>query len=322
MDKRYRLNEIYNIGTIIVNKKVEVKAHGKVILIGEHSVVYGYNALALPIQALNISTTVEETAGPTWMDTNHYHGAFFVAPDEYDGIKYIVKTMLAKVADAPDVKITYSGEIPIERGLGSSAVVALGTTKALSQFLNLNLDHDEIMEITNHAEMINHGNASGLDAATVSSDYLVFFNKQDGPQQLSQKLGATLLIMDTGELGNTKVAVQAVKKQMDESDLKKKQIARLGELATATQENWLKQNAEEIGKIFNEAQSILASFDLSTEKIDNICKIANDNGALGTKLSGGGLGGIVIALCPNQATAQKIAQKSQANFDNYWIEEI
>ena len=46
------------------------------ILIGEHSVVYGYNALALPIQALNISTTVEETAGPTWMDTNHYHGAF------------------------------------------------------------------------------------------------------------------------------------------------------------------------------------------------------------------------------------------------------
>lgn len=305
-----------------MNKKVEIKAHGKVILIGEHSVVYGYNALALPIQALNISTTVEETAGPTWMDTNHYHGAFFDAPDEYDGIKYIVKTMLAKVADAPNVKITYSGEIPIERGLGSSAVVALGTTKALSQFLNLNLDHDEIMEITNHAEMINHGKASGLDAATVSSDYLVFFNKQDGPQQLSQKLGATLLIMDTGELGNTKVAVQAVKKQMDESDLKKKQITRLGELATATQENWLKQNAKEIGKIFNEAQSILASFDLSTKKIDNICKIANENGALGTKLSGGGLGGIVIVLCPDQETAQKIAKKAQANFDNYWIEEI
>lgn len=79
---------------------------------------------------------------------------------------------------------------------------------------------------------------------------------------------------------------------------------------------------KKLARIFNEAQSILASFDLSTEKIDNICKIANDNGALGTKLSGGGLGGIVIALCPNQATAQKIAQKSQANFDNYWIEEI
>ena len=37
----------------------------------------------------------------------------FDAPDEYDGIKYIVKTMLAKVADAPNVKITYSGEIQL-----------------------------------------------------------------------------------------------------------------------------------------------------------------------------------------------------------------
>ena len=217
-----------------MNKKIEVKAHGKVILIGEHSVVYGYDALALPIQSLNITTTVEETDGPTWMDTTHYHGAFFDAPAEYNGIKYIVKTLLERVKNAPNLKITYTGEIPMERGFGSSAVVALGTTKAVSQFLGLTLSEAEIMEITNHAEMINHGKASGLDAATVNSDYLVFFNKQDGPKQLSQKLGATLLIMDTGELGNTKVAVKSVKKQMDESNLKKKQIARLGELATST----------------------------------------------------------------------------------------
>ena len=242
-----------------MNKKIEVKAHGKVILIGEHSVVYGYDALALPIQSLNITTTVEETDGPTWMDTTHYHGAFFDAPAEYNGIKYIVKTLLERVKNAPNLKITYTGEIPMERGFGSSAVVALGTTKAVSQFLGLTLSEAEIMEITNHAEMINHGKASGLDAATVNSDYLVFFNKQDGPKQLSQKLGATLLIMDTGELGNTKVAVKSVKKQMDESNLKKKQIARLGELATATRQNWFNQNAEEIGKIFNEAENILAS---------------------------------------------------------------
>ena len=170
------------------------------------------------------SRPVEETDGPTWMDTTHYHGAFFDAPAEYDGIKYIVKTLLERVKNAPNLKITYTGEIPMERGFGSSAVVALGTTKAVSQFLGLTLSESEIMEITNHAEMINHGKASGLDAATVNSDYLVFFNKQDGPKQLFQKLGATLLIMDTGELGNTKVAVQSVKKQMDESDLKHDKI--------------------------------------------------------------------------------------------------
>lgn len=88
-------------------------------------------------------------------------------------------------------------------------------------------------------------------------------------------------------------------------------------------ENQLPQHDKrEIGKIFNEAEDILASFKLSTERIDNICKIANENGALGAKLSGGGLGGIVIALCPNQEVAQKIAEKAKANFDNDWIEEI
>ena len=138
----------------------------------------------------------------------------------------------------------------------------------------------------------------------------------------AELLGISVSTLADYELGNTKVAVKSVKKQMDESDLKKKQIARLGELATATRQNWFNQNAEDIGKIFNEAENILASFKLSTERIDNICKIANENGALGAKLSGGGLGGIVIALCPNQEVAQKIAEKAKANFDNYWIEEI
>lgn len=72
--------------------------HGKVILIGEHSVVYGYDALALPITSLHIKTTVEPSE-KMWMDTAHYQ-AFFMAPDEYDGLKYVVKTMLKK----PQVK--------------------------------------------------------------------------------------------------------------------------------------------------------------------------------------------------------------------------
>lgn len=76
------------------------------------------------------------------------------------------------------------------------------------------------MTVTNHAEMINHGKASGLDAATVNSDYLVF-NKKMGPKILQTKLGATLLIMDTGQLGNTKEAA-LVKKMLEKSDYAKK----------------------------------------------------------------------------------------------------
>ena len=296
-------------------------AHGKVILIGEHSVVYGYDAIALPIKALNIRTTVEAST-IMWMDTKQYHGPLADAPSSYDGLKYVVATLCQKAEANEQLKITYTGEIPIERGLGSSATVALGTAEALNEYFQLKLTHAEIMAITNHAEMINHGKASGLDAATVNSDNLVYFNTKDGAQKLDNKLGATLLIMDTGQLGNTKEAVTMVRNKYDQSVKVKNDIARLGELTKLVKTAWLKKDAPATGSYFDEAQVILASLGLSTDHINQLQKIAQINGALGFKLSGGGLGGVVIALCTNQQVAEKIAHESQALIDNYWIEQI
>lgn len=296
-------------------------AHGKVILIGEHSVVYGYDALCMPIKKLHIKTTVEK-GQEMWMDTARYHGPFFTAPAEYDGLKYVVKTMLTKAKSEQPLKITYTGEIPMERGFGSSATVALGTSKAMNDFFNLHLSEKEIMAVTNHAEMINHGKASGLDAATVHSDYLIFFNQKDGPRPLKAQLGASLLIMDTGELGNTKEAVELVHQEMSRSEQAKKEIAQLGVLADRVRTDWLAKKIKEVGNSFNQAQSILTTLGLSTERIDRLRKIALQNGAAGFKLSGGGLGGIVIALCASKQIANTIAAQSKHLISNYWIEEI
>ncbi|WEV70180.1 mevalonate kinase [Lactobacillus sp. ESL0785] len=301
--------------------KCSYLAHGKVILIGEHSVVYGYDALAMPIMALQIKASVESSA-KMWMDTARYHGPFFTAPDEYGGLKYVVKTMQTKAHCSQPLKLTYTGEIPMKRGFGSSATVALATTKALNQYFALELADEEIMAITNHAEMINHGKASGLDAATVNSDYLVFFNQKMGPKTLNAKLNATLLIMDTGELGSTKQAVNQVYEQIKASPSKKAQIARLGELADQTKTAWLAQDQAAVGQIFNQAQTILQSFALATTKIDQLQKIALTNGALGFKLSGSGLGGIVLALCNDDQTAKQIADKCDSLITGSWIEEI
>lgn len=302
--------------------KTSYIAHGKVILIGEHSVVYGYDALALPIKSLNIKTSIEPASG-LLMDTKNYQGPFYEAPSEYDGLKYVVKTLLNKAQQKnAKIKISYRGEIPIERGLGSSATVALGTSKALNQYFNLNLSEAQIMKITNHAEMINHGKASGLDAATVHSDYLVYFNSKTGPKKLAQKLNATLLIMDTGQLGNTKEAVEHVRKLYDSSKAYQAKIEKLGVLTKKTKEFWLKQDKEKVGQIFNEAQELLSDFDLSTEKIDRLKDLASTHNCLGFKLSGGGLGGVVICLCQDRENAQTIAKASSDLINNYWIEEI
>lgn len=306
-----------------MNNKTTVTSHGKVILIGEHSVVYGKNAFAIPIKALNIKTSIEQTSyANTQMITNNYQGDFLEAPTAYNGLKYIYQTLTSSLDPTPSLQITYEGEIPIERGLGSSAVVALGTTKALNDFFHLDLTEKQIMKIANHAEMINHGKASGLDTATVNSNYLVSFNKSDGPTALKAHLGASLLIMDSGQLGNTKQAVKLVQQQYKTTSDGKERIDQLGTLADEFKSAWLTKDTAKIGEIFKQAQIILSSFKLSTAKIDRIIKIANENGSLGSKISGGGLGGIVIALCPSRDIAQLIVNKVKNNIVNYWIEEI
>ncbi|RMC24644.1 MULTISPECIES: mevalonate kinase [unclassified Lactobacillus] len=301
--------------------KCSYLAHGKVILIGEHSVVYGYNALSIPIMALHIKVTVEPSS-ELLMNTTHYQGPFFMAPSSYNGLKYVLKTMQAKAASTEQIKITYTGEIPPERGLGSSATVALATTKVLDEYFNLNLSDADIMAITNHAEMINHGKASGLDAATVKSSYPIFFNSQEGPQEIKSRLHASLLIMDTGELGNTKQAVNQVHELIQRSRQAKNNLKRLGKLADETKDVWLNHDKITLGQIFNQAQLLLHSFNLSTAKIDQLQDLALSNNALGCKLSGSGLGGIVIVLCSDHQTAEKIAQKANKLVENSWIEEI
>ncbi|MCH3904392.1 MAG: mevalonate kinase [Lactobacillus sp.] len=302
--------------------KTSYAAHGKVILIGEHAVVYGYDALAVPAKTLQIVTSVEPIKKDFWMDTPRYHGPLFTAPEEFDGIKYIVRAMKAKAYRRQALKITYEGEIPMQRGLGSSAVVALGTTEALNEYYHLHLDHDDIMAIANHAEMINHGKASGLDAATVAASHAVYFSTKTGIEELNDKLGSFLVIMDTGDLGNTKEAVAQVHDLFVKERTVRQNMRALGKLSPAFKKAFLAGDAATCGDYFNQAQEILASFNLSTDKIDQICAIANQNGAYGAKLSGGGLGGIVIALVPDPTVGQKIINLCRSQIEHAWIEEI
>lgn len=302
--------------------KTSYAAHGKVILIGEHSVVYGYDALAVPAKSLQILTTVEPIKKDFWMDTRRYHGPFFTAPSEYDGLKYVVRTMKARAYRRQALKITYTGEIPMQRGLGSSAVVALGTTHALNDYYHLHLSPDDIMAIANHAETITHGKASGLDAATVASDTAVYFSPKAGITHLPERLGSYLVMMDTGDLGNTKEAVTQVHELFSKDRQVRQNMRTLGKLAQAFRKSFQEGDAQACGDDFNQAQTLLASFKISTPKIDDLCAIANQNGAFGAKLSGGGLGGIVIALVPDPTVGQKVINLCRPEIAHAWIEEI
>jgi mevalonate kinase len=302
--------------------QTEFVSHGKTILIGEHSVVYGYNALCMPLKELTLATTLApEDEGPS-LFTNNYHGLFADAPSDYDGLHFLVDGLILDQHLPEKVSLNYEGEIPMERGLGSSAAVALGTVRAINSYYSLGMDDHDIVEWANKAENITHGSASGLDVATVKSDHVVSFNKADGPQEITSELGAYLVISDTGQLGSTKEAVSQVREQISASSAKKSSMDHLGELANNAIEAWGNRDVNAMGSIFNHAQEILTNFSLSTRAIDRINRTALDNGAVGSKLSGSGLGGVVISLVNDAHAAMHLRSKLLGIARDVWIEAI
>lgn len=301
----------------------KVITHGKVILIGEHSVVYGFLALALPTPSIQIETVLTEIATPdNQLVTSDYDGPLESAPANYGGIVFAATELVHKFQIDQKFSLTFNGEIPEERGLGSSAAVALGTIKVLQKHFNLHLTNDEITSLANAAETINHGSASGLDVATVSSNHLISFTKQSGLTQVREKLGAYLVIADSGELGNTKQAVAQVRGQLRENPARSNGLAQLNHYAELTLQSFTQHDSVLLGEQMNAAQRVLHGFDLSTAKIDALIDEALANGALGSKISGGGLGGIVISLAADQAVAEQIKLAQNKIAKNIWIEEI
>lgn len=305
------------------NLKKTFTSYGKVILLGEHAVVYGSPAFAIPITKLKIETEIKTTAqaGP-FIDTAEFQGPLFLLPEKYDGIRFVIETLVAKDQLDTHFEITYHSQIPLERGLGSSASVSYATVNILNDYFELGLTPAEIIELANQAEAINHGSASGLDVATISSEFPVSFVKPQAIVPIKNKLNGFLLIIDTGETGNTREAVAKVRQQVLAETQKKELIDHLGNQARKGIIAWQQQDILAFGKLMDKAQVDLDKFGLATSKIKRIVKIAKKNGALGTKLSGSGLGGIVISLAQTKATAEQIAHAVASHATNIFIEEI
>ena len=293
------------------------KSHSKIILIGEHSVVYGYPAIAIPLKKIEIECAIEEAK------SNFFY-------DETDTLSVAIFTAL-KYLKKENVKIKYkiTSQIPQKRGMGSSAAVSIAAIRAIFNYFRENLEDELLEKLVNTAEIVAHKTPSGLDAKTCLSDKAIRFVKNKGFSYIDLNLDAYLVIADTGIYGNTGEAIQNVKNLGSKAELSLKKLGRLTDEMTRILTGNIENKKEKIkkiskiGEIMTAANTELGKLNITIEKTELFVKTAIENGAAGAKISGGGLGGCVIALAENLEIMEKVKGGfTKCGAENIWVEKI
>jgi mevalonate kinase len=289
------------------------RACGKVILLGEHSVVYGHPALA---GALADGVSVESEPGtgvlrvPAWgvevspVDPGHEPYAL--------GRAYrAIRARLGLGTFSPvDFSVHFS--VPTGAGLGSSAAMAVAVARALKAAHGLHATDEDLAGAAMDSETVVHGKPSGLDHTVALKGGFGIFTRAGGLSPVRAAQPVTLVIGHTGRERDTKGRVSRVAElhaeRGDEVRARFAQIASLVQKGRAAVERaaW-----GELGAAMNENQRHLVSLEVSCPEIEKMCAIACDAGAVGAKLTGGGGGGCVIAVAPGRESAVRDAWERQ-----------
>lgn len=259
------------------------EGHGKVLLCGEHAVVYGHPALAL---AVDRSTTValERHDGPTNV----------TSPFGDDRVLPAIRRVLGEAG----YRVRIATTLPVGRGMGSSAALAVAIAHALSDLEGTVLTPQEAYDRAMPLEREFHGNPSGVDVAVSCEGGCLWFQRStaaDGTvtaRRESVPLGPwSLVVLDSGHAGDTKALVAGVASRRPSIDPTLDRIGALVRDARAAIEDPVR-----LGALLTENHRHLQTIGVSTPELDALVTLALGAGALGAKLSGAGGGGIVIAL--------------------------
>jgi mevalonate kinase len=285
-------------------------AHSKLILIGEHAVVHGQPAIAIPFPLVGVESEIDYVPGAVKMDSAFYHGPLDSAPEALSGIVNCAKAALKQLGlPRKDLLIRIKSSIPPGKGLGSSASVAIAVVRSLFAYADEPYTEEELLELANISETYAHGAPSGLDTLTITSVSPVWYEKGREFCFIEPKQDFHFIVADSGRIGDTRSAVESVAELLKSAPKRiQASLDRIGEITHQARRALEKASKHLLGKTMNEAQKELEALGVSDAVLNRLIYIARREGALGAKLTGGGNGGCIIALARNEEHSHHLSE--------------
>ncbi len=312
-------------------------APAKLILCGEHAVVYGRPAIAVPLSAVRASAEVcPGTAGSGLHLLAPDLGAAWIAADVPDNpLSELARTALARFGHANlDLSVTLRSAIPIASGMGSGAAIATALVRALAAAVGATPDPAEISMMVYASEQRFHGTPSGIDNTVVAFEQAIWFVRSrlaqtDAPplapliEPISVGTPLTLVIGDTGVRSATRLPVAAVRAAW-EADLPTYEgyFDAIGTLVTQARSALTTGDAPTLGHLLDTNQALLEQLGVSSPELERLIQVARQAGALGAKLSGAGWGGVMLALTTPSSAPTIAAALTNAGATHVFITEL
>jgi len=286
-------------------------APGKLILFGEHAVVYGQPAIAVPVNIVSARAVVSAAPhAPTGQVRIIAPGISLDAnladlPAEHP-LKLAITLTASKIGAArlPAMEVRLTSDIPLAAGFGSSAATSIAVIRAVASFLGHSLPDDDVSELAYTIEKHHHGNPSGIDNTVIAFNQPVYFVRSQPFEILPVKKPFTLVIADSGIPSSTAAVVSDVSRLYQaQSQSTGRIFAAIGDISRQARQFLEEGKVDELGGLMNQNQHLLQELTISSLRLDRLVEAARMGGAAGAKLSGGGRGGNIIALVSQNAAA-------------------
>ena len=286
---------------------VTAVAPGKIILLGEHAVVYGRPAIAAPVWETQATATIDSRPlGAGCLLVAHDVGlevSLADAPDDQP-LAHVTRRTLTHLhlPPDPDWRITLDSDIPIAGGLGSGAALSTALVRAIFAAAGRSAESAVVSALVYESEQFYHGTPSGIDNDVVAYGVPIWFVKGRPPEPFAPGRPFTVAIADSGIRSPTNETVGDVRRSWAAEPARyEEHFDAVAALARAGRAAIEQGDAAALGALFDRNHALLQELGVSSPPLDKLVMAVRAAGALGAKLSGGGRGGNVIALVEEAA---------------------